>query len=82
LGREWAFVAVMVAGLILSIAMAIVGVILFYSTMNTWFYGSIIVLFSIFGVSLAILGSEKKEKRIKQMEERVKKLEAEKEKEN
>jgi ABC-type multidrug transport system permease subunit len=81
LGREGAFVAVMIAGLVLSIVMAILGVILFYSTMNTWFFGSIIVLISIFGVALAILGSEKREERIKQMEERVKKLQAEKEKE-
>ena len=44
-------------------------------------YGSIIVLISSIGVSYAIIAGGENEERIRQMEERIRKLEAEKEKE-
>ncbi len=50
--------------------------------MSFWFYGSIIILISSIGVAFAISVSGEREERIKQLEDRIRKLEAEKEKEN
>ena len=60
----------------------IVGTILFFYTMSLWFYGSIIILISSIGVAYAVSSGGEREKRIKQLEDRVKELETEKEKKN
>ena len=65
-----------------ALAVMIAGTILFFYTMSLWLYGSIIILISSIGVALAIGVSGEREERIKQLEDRIRKLEAEKEKEN
>ena len=66
---------------LVALVVMIAGTILFFYTISLWFYGSIIILISSIGVAYAVSSGGEREKKIKLLEDRIRKLEAEKEKE-